>query len=311
MKVLIAGGSGFLGQRLSAYLAGRGDEVVVLSRRPDPARSGAGVREVAWSPGSDEAGGAADADWRRDLETSDAVVNLSGAGIADKRWTAARKRELLTSRTRPTRALVDAIRASARRPAAFIQGSGINCYGSTLDDTMFDESSRPADDFLGRTCVAWEAEARPLDALGCRLVFVRTSPVLDPAGGVLEQMARPFRFFVGGRVASGRQYMPWIHRDDWLALVAWAIDTPSVAGVLNATSPNPVTNAEFSRALARALRRPNWAPVPGVVLRLLFGELADALLITGARAVPARTQALGFEFRYPTLEAALAHLLVR
>jgi len=304
VKVLIAGGSGSLGQALAGPLASRGDDVVVLSRHPDPSRGPASVREVRWSPS-----GPGNGAWRREVEGADAIVNLTGAGIADKRWTAARKRVLRSSRLEPTRALVDAVRDASHRPRVFVQGSGINCYGSTLDDATFDESSPPGDDFMGRTCVDWEAEARPVEALGVRLVLMRTSPVLMGEGGVLEQMARPFRFFAGGRVASGRQYFPWIHVDDWVAMTIWALDTPSVSGVLNATSPEPVTNAEFSRTLARTLRRPNWAPVPGVVLKLLFGELAEPLLIRGLRAMPARPLELGFQFRHPTIAGALEDLL--
>jgi uncharacterized protein (TIGR01777 family) len=301
MKVLLAGGSGFLGRALAERLAARGDEVVVLTRRPRPEHPDRRARDVLWAPGTDHPPRA----WQSEVHDADAIVNLAGAGIADRRWTSARKRLLRTSRLDPTRALVSAVRTSPSRPAVFIQGSAIGYYGSTLDDVTFDESSPPGQDFLGSLCEAWEAEARLVEAEGVRLVTVRTGLALAADGGVLEQMARPFRLFVGGPVASGRQELSWIHRDDWVALTEWALDTTGVSGPINASAPSPATNAEFSAALGRALHRPNWAPVPGFVLRLLFGELADALLITGQRAVPTRARELGFEFAYSDLDGAL------
>lgn len=300
MKILISGGTGFLGQPLASRLAARGDDVVVLTRRVGPGRSSDGPREVAWS-----------SDWRNELDGADAVINLAGAGIADKRWTPARKALIRSSRIDTTRSLVDAVRNAPRRPAIFIQGSAVGYYGATLDDVAFDESSRPGDDFLGRVCVEWEGEARAVEALGCRLVLIRTGVALDAEGGALPQMARPFQFFVGGVVASGRQVLSWIHRDDWVAMVVWALDTGTVSGPINATAPEAATNLEFSRALGRALHRPCWAPAPGFALRLLFGELADALLIKGQRVVPARSEALGFQHAYPDLASALSEIYLR
>lgn len=181
-------------------------------------------------------------------------------------------------------------------------------YGATLSDEIHDESSPPGQDFLGRTCVTWEAEARPVESLGCRLTVVRTGVALDEGGGALEEMARPFRFFVGGPIASGDQYMSWIHRADWLSLVTWAAESESVSGVINASAPAPVPNREFSSALGKALRRPSWVPVPGFALRLMFGELATDLLIRGQRVVPQRTRQLGFEFAFPDLRQALSSI---
>lgn len=303
MRIVVAGGTGFLGQPLVAHLAQRGDEVVVLTRRPDSSRAGSRVREVAWQPD-----GSADRSWAAAIDGADAVVNLAGAGIADKRWTAARKRLLQDSRVLPTRSLAAAVRASTSPPGVFIQGSGVGFYGAIPGDRIFDESDSPGDDFMGRMCVAWEAEAQPVATMGSRLAFVRSGVVLARDGGALAQMRRPFLLFVGGPVASGRQYLSWIHRDDWIAFVTWVLDTPGASGPLNTTSPEPVTNAEFSSALGRALHRPSWIPVPGFALRLLFGEMAQNALILGQRVIPKRAQELGFRFTYPDIDSALARV---
>jgi uncharacterized protein (TIGR01777 family) len=236
---------------------------------------------------------------------------LAGAGIADKRWTAARKAELKSSRVESTRSLVRAIESSTRRPPTFIQGSAIGYYGASLDDRPLDETSPGGRDFLAEMASAWEAETAPLPALGCRLAIVRTGIVLDAAGGALPQMALPFKLFGGGPMASGRQVISWIHRDDWLALVLWILNTSSAEGVFNATAPNPVTSRQFAAALGRALRRPSWLPVPAFALRLVVGELAEDGLIKGQRVVPARALAAGFRFAHPEIGEALRSALAK
>jgi uncharacterized protein (TIGR01777 family) len=303
MRIVVAGGTGFLGQPLVSQLAERGDEVVVLTRRPDPSRAGMRVREVAWQPD-----GSADRSWAATIDGADAVVNLAGAGIADKRWTAARKRLLLDSRVLPTRSLAAAVRAATAPPGVFVQGSAVGFYGASLSNRICDESASPGDDFLGRTCVAWEAEAQPVATMGVRLAVVRTGIALAGDGGALAKMRLPFLLFVGGPVASGRQYFSWVHRDDWIAFIAWILDTRPASGPLNATAPNPVTNAELSNALGRALHRPSWLPVPGFALRIAVGELADDGLILGQRVIPTRALELGFRFEYPDIDSALARV---
>ncbi len=305
MKVVVAGGTGFLGRALVAHLSTNGHEIVVLSRHATPAASGGNVRHMSWNPdGQIPSGVSADLNWPREIEGAAAVINLAGAGIADKRWTSARKRELKASRVFSTRSLVTAIRAATNRPGIFIQGSAVGYYG-TGGEEAFDESFPPGMDLLGEMCVAWEAEAQGVTALGARLVVLRSGVVLGQGGGILKQMSRPFRFFVGGPVASGRQYLSWIHRDDWLKFVTWALETPSVSGVYNATSPEPVTNEQFSTALGTALGRPSWLRVPAFPLRMLFGEMANEMLIRGQRVVPKRALDAGFQFTYPTVDAAL------
>jgi uncharacterized protein (TIGR01777 family) len=314
MKVLLAGGSGRLGQALTEALAKAGHAIVVLTRRPtneshpvSPKRDAIPrhVREVAWK--ADGTTGP----WLDELDDADVVVNLAGAGIADARWTPERKDVLRASRVLSTRSLVEAMRKATRRPPVFIQHCAVGYYGSSLSDRVLDESSPPATDFFGQLAAAWEAEAAPVAALGSRLVIIRAGVVLERGGGALPKMLTPFRLFVGGPVASGRQYLSWIHVEDWVRLMCWAIDTPAVRGPINATAPNPVTNREFSYALGRAVRRPSWVPVPAMVLRVLFGEMADAALINGQRVVPRRAHELGFAFEYPTIDAALSDLLGR
>jgi uncharacterized protein (TIGR01777 family) len=305
MKIVIAGGTGFLGRALVKHLAARGHDVVVLSRAPLPAQLPG--RQVGWNPDGNlpSTGASEHLGWPQEIDGAGAIINLAGAGIADKRWSSARKDLLRQSRVRSTRSLVAAVRAATARPTVFIQGSAVGFYG-TAADQVFDESFPPGADLLGDTCMAWEAEAHAVSPLGPRLVIMRSGVVLAKDGGALPPMMRPFKFFVGGPVATGRQYLSWIHRDDWLAFVAWALDTSSAGGVYNVTSPAPVTNEEFSKAIGRALRRPCWLRVPAFALRVLFGEMANDMLIRGQRVVPKRALDAGFQFSYPAVDAAMA-----
>lgn len=295
MKYVIAGGSGFLGRPLIRDLVAKGHDVVVLTR--GAARSTDGARFVRWP---DAAG------WQQEIEGADGVVNLAGAGIADRRWSQARKQELRQSRIDATRALVDAVRAAAARPSVFLQGSAVGFYGPQADDApALDESAPPGSDFLSTLGVDWEAEAHPVSALGCRLVILRTGIVLARDGGALQKMIPPFQLFVGGPLGSGRQVLSWIHRADWIELVVWLLRHGDASGVFNATAPHPVTNAEFSQALGRALRRPSWFPVPGVVLKVVVGEMAGPALLAGQRVVPRRALEQGFTFQYPDITSAM------
>lgn len=308
-RVVIAGGSGYLGRALTARLAREGHDVVVLTRPGSKATEHSPnsdrIRFADWTPDGTTAG------WAAEVAAADVVVNLAGAGIADRRWSESRKRELVNSRIQSTRSLVAAIREAEQRPSLFVQASAIGYYGLFEDGPALDESSPPGDDFFANLCVAWEREAQPVQQFDCRLVTIRSGIVLSKDGGALKKMMLPFRFFAGGPLGSGRQQMSWIHRDDWIGLVAWAIRLPLVTGPVNATAPNPVANWEFSRTLGRAMRRPSWAPVPGFVLKLIVGELAEVALLRGQRVLPSRAQELGFTFRYPELKAALAAIFER
>ena len=293
MRIVVAGGSGFLGSALTRACRNDGLQVTVLTRR---AR---GADDVQWPAGP---GGG---NWTTALEHADAVVNLGGEGIADRRWTAARKRAILDSRVSSTRALADAIRGCAHPPRAFLSASGVGFYGTRGGEPVTEESTSGSD-FLADVCRAWEQEANAAADVA-RVVSLRTGMVLAADGGALPRMSMPFRFFVGGRIGSGRQHVSWIHVDDWVGMVRWALSNAAVAGPLNVTAPSPVTNAEFTRELAAAMHRPALFPVPPLALRLIVGrEMADTMLLNGQRALPAKAQRLGFEFRYPTAAAALA-----
>jgi hypothetical protein len=252
---------------------------------------------MAWNPVA-LAGG-----WFSCIDGADAVINLAGLPLDARRWTEARKAAIRESRVDATRAIVTAIAVATRRPGILINASAVGAYGPRGED-MLTESARPGSDFLASVCVEWEAQALEA-AWMTRVVLLRTGLVLDRTGGALPRLALPFRLYAGGRAGTGDQYWSWIHRDDWTRMVRWAIDTPDVDGRLNATAPGPVTNAEFTHALARVLRRPALIPAPAFALRLMLGEMADSVILSGQRVLPAKARLFGFEFRYPELEPAL------
>jgi uncharacterized protein (TIGR01777 family) len=296
VKVIIAGGTGFLGSAVRARLHQAGHEVVLLTRRPRPdARD-----QVQWQP--DGTSGP----WAHALQGAHVIVNLAGEDIAGGRWTAARESVLRQSRLLPTRSLVAAMQQLAEPTPALVNVSGINYYGDRGDETVT-EATPAGSDFLAQLCIDWEREAEQA-AAKARVVILRSAPVLHPSGGALARMLLPFRLGVGGRLGSGKQYFPWIHRDDWVSLVSWTIDTPDARGAFNATAPTPATNAAFTRALGRALHRPAVIPVPAFGLRLVLGELAE-ILLTGQRAIPARAQEMGFRFRFSDIDEALRDMM--
>lgn len=299
MKVLLAGGSGFLGRALRGRLIADGHAVANLTRRARPAASG----DITWTPD-----GTASGDWAKAIDDADAVVNLAGEGIADGRWNEARKRSIVESRLVSTRSLVAAFRQTAKPPSVFVSASAVGYYGPRGGE-MVTEATPPGTDFLADVCVQWERAAEQASPV-TRVAVVRTGIPLHPEGGALGKMLLPFRLGVGGAIGSGKQFMPWIHRDDWANLVRWVIMQPAARGAFNATGPEPVRNAEFARALGRALRRPAILPVPGIALRIVFGEIAE-ILLTGQRAIPARALEMGFIFRFFKLEDALADLFVK
>lgn len=301
MKVTITGATGLIGSRLVRELADRGDEVTVLSREPERAHDALGVPAAAWDP----QGGAAPIDA---LRGRDGVVHLAGENVA-QRWSPEAKQRIRRSRELGTGNLVAGLRAVAEpeRPRALVSGSAVGYYGPRGDERV-EESAPPGDDFLAQTCVAWERAADEAGALGMRVTRLRTGVVLDAGGGALKQMLPPFKLGAGGPVAGGRQYMPWIHRDDVVGMIVAALDGEDWSGPVNASAPEPVTNRDFSKALGRALRRPAVAPVPGLAVKLLYGEMA-LIVTTGQRAVPARAEQLGYEFRHRELDEALRSAL--
>ena len=271
MKIAVSGGTGFIGQALAARLRERGDEVLVLPRN--------------WTAAGDVA-------------SADAVINLAGENVAGGRWTAKRKRRILESRLKETDALVNA------RPRALISASAVGFYGPRGDEVL-DESANAGSGFLADVTRQWEAAAHRADEFA-RVVIFRFGVVLGRDGGALKQMMLPFRFGAGGPIGSGRQWMSWVDREDVLRAIEWAINHPAVRGTYNITAPEPVRNRDFAHALGRAMHRPSFLPTPGFALRLVFGEMADEMLLGGQRVVPNRTTREGFSFRYPTLDASLA-----
>jgi uncharacterized protein len=301
MRVTITGATGLIGQRLAGALRERGDEVTVLSRNPDKAGAALGVEAAAWQPESEPAPVEA-------LSGRDGVIHLAGENIA-QRWNDDVKRRIRTSRELGTRNLVAGLRAAEPRPAALVSASGSDYYGAR-DDERVTEETPPGDEFLAQVCVAWEREAAAAEELGVRVVRVRTGVALEKGGGALAKMLPFFRLGIGGPVAGGRQYMPWIHVDDLVSLYLTALERPEWTGPVNGTAPDPPTNKEFSRALGRALRRPAIAPVPALALRALYGEMAD-IVVQGRRMVPERAQALGFPYAHPELDEALRSALAQ
>jgi uncharacterized protein (TIGR01777 family) len=289
MQIVVAGGSGFLGTALVSRLRKEGHGVTVLTRHARRAQ------EVEWVPYGSSAG------WVHVLEDADAVINLAGAPIA-ARWTASYKREIWNSRVLATRTLVAAMKSVRRVPATLINASGVGTYGARGSEPLTEDSA-PGSDFLATLGTAWEKEALSA-APHARVVLLRTGIVLASEGGALPKMALPFRFFAGGPLGSGRQYVSWIHRYDWTAMVSWALTLGAISGPLNATAPYPVTNLAFARTLGRVLHRPATIPTPAFALRLMLGEMADVVL-TGQQVLPDKAHAFGFDFTHPELEGAL------
>ena len=294
MRIVITGGTGFLGGALVGRLRGDGHAVTVLTRGP----TGAGA--VHWDQETPAA------DWTATVDGADGVIHLAGASIAGGRWTSKRKAIIRDSRVTSTRAIVAAIRAARQPPRVLVSGSAMGIYGSRGDEPLT-ENSALGSDFLASVGIEWEREALAAAPV-TRVVLVRTGLALGRSGGALPQMALPFYFFAGGPVGSGNQYMSWIHRDDWVEMVRWSLLNDAVSGPVNATAPHPVTNREFAKTLGRVLHRPGFMPTPAFALRLALGEMADALLLSGQRVLPAQAQSLGFTFRYPLLEPALRAL---
>ena len=300
MKIVVAGGSGFLGSALSHALVRDGHDVTILTRSAAPPADPQ-LSAVQWQP--DGTAGT----WAGAINGSDIVVNLAGESIAAKRWSTAQKQKLRDSRLLATKSLTTAIRQAARPPAALISGSAVGYYGDRGNETLT-ETSPPGRDFLAHLAKDWEAAANDVASL-TRVALVRTGIVLDRDGGALPKMLPPFRMFVGGPLGPGTQYMPWIHKDDWVRMVTWMMTADGARGALNATGPQPVTNAEFSKALGQVLKRPSLLPAPAFALRIALGEMADALLLSGQRAMPVRATDLGFSFRYSNIDDALMSIL--
>lgn len=295
MKIALTGATGLVGAPLVRRLTERGDEVTVLARSPQRATQMPGVQVLAWDPMAGPAP-------TEGLSGRDAVVNLAGEPVA-QRWTDATKRAIRDSRQQGTWNLVAGLRDADPRPAALLSASASGYYGPHGEEPV-DESTPPGDDFLAEVCRGWERRALEAQELGVRVALIRTGVVLSRAGGALATMLLPFRLGVGGPVAGGRQYVPWIHLDDIVGLYLAALDDDRYSGAINASAPHPATNGELSKALGRALKRPAVAPVPALALRVLYGEMAQ-IVLNGVNLVPRRATELGFQYAHPDLGEAL------
>ena len=300
MRLVIAGGTGFIGSVLCTRLVAEGHTLTVLTRGSPSTTISPSKRWLTWEPGSAGA-------WEKALEESllgaDGVINLAGEPIAAKRWTGAQKEKIRLSRVNTTRSLVNAIAKAKDKPKFLLNGSAVGYYGPHGDDPLAEEAG-PGKDFLARVCVDWEEEAKKAERYGLRVIRLRTGIVLGKGGGALTKMIPPFKSFIGGPLGTGKQWMSWIQLEDEVGLILFLIQNDRAHGAINATASNPVTMKEFCKVLGRALHRPSWAPVPSFTLRILLGEMAD-MLLTGQRVLPAQAQKLGYTFRHPTLDGAL------
>jgi len=294
MKILIIGGRGFVGSAVVKTLREDGHDVIISTRRSSDSKE-----VITWRP--------PDLLPAQIISDIDTVINLSGEPIAPGRWSPEKKKRIMESRVETTKAVVESFRQSEKRPSLLINASAVGYYGHCGDETVT-EDSPPGSDFLATVCVKWEEAATDAGALGLRVVILRFGTVLDRDGGALPRMMKPFKMFLGGWLGSGRQWFPWIHRVDIAGMIRFIINNESLSGVFNATSPETVTNLEFSKTLARVLHRPCIFPVPGLVLRLALGEFGNVLL-TGQKAVPERMLKAGYKFRYPRLEEALRAII--
>jgi uncharacterized protein len=301
MKILITGSTGLVGNALVKELRQSGDTVCRLVRPEtmvDAIRGGG--FDVNWNPQTGELGGAA--------VGADAVVNLAGASIAHGRWTEARKKDLRKSRVNTTRALVEALAKIVVRPRVLVSASAIGYYGDRGEEVLKEESA-PGSGFLSDVAREWEGEAEKAEALGIRVVRLRFGVILAKDGGALPQMARPFRLGVGGKIASGQQWMSWIGLTDAVGIIRVALENGAVRGPVNVVAPQPVRNVAFTAVLAEALHRPALFPAPAFALRVALGEMADALLLSSTRVVPAQLEKLGYKFVQPDLAGALKSFL--
>lgn len=297
MKVLLTGGTGFIGQALCTSLIEKGYEVVVISRSAEKRKGN--EKRIRFVPGT------------RDLDPAegfDAVINLAGEGIADKRWSPKQKQEIIDSRLNATESLVDHVGQMPQKPKVFISGSAIGYYGVGLGDDSVSETDSGDQSFSSEICQRWEQAAAPVESLVIRTCYLRTGIVLGN-GGALGRMLLPFKLGLGGRIGSGAQWMPWIHMADMIGLIEFCLTDDEASGPINCVSPGITRNADFTKTLASVLRRPAIFPMPGFVVSLLFGQMGEELLLAGKKVVPQALQHFNYTFRYPELREALSDVV--
>lgn len=302
MKIFITGGTGFLGRNLIEELIAENHEVTVLTRSEKTAKNVLGQGSVKIIEGDPTKPG----DWQQAIDGTDAVINLCGEKILDKKWNNEVKQKLLHSRIPPTNHIVEAIASAGKKPKVFISGSAIGYY-SDRGSAIVTEQDMRGHDFAAQLCQAWEDAANKASTM-TRVVFIRTGLVLAKKGGALEEMVRPFKYFAGGPIGSGAQYMSWIHIKDHIEIVKMCLTNDTISGPVNLTAPNPVTNSEFTNALGKAMHRPSWLRVPPFMLKLMFGEGAS-LLLEGQRVIPQKALNAGYNFKFSDVESAIRNCL--
>ncbi len=302
MRIIILGATGFIGRALCKFLMGAGYEVVALTRNKNRGREilGKGVEVIEWDSRSAEG-------WESQANGAYAIVDLVGENLSSGRWTQKKKESILESRLNAGRAVTMAIQRVQSKPKVVVQASAIGYYGSR-SDAILDESSGPGEGFLSEVAMKWEDSTKEVEP-STRRVIIRTSPVLGRGGGILSRLLPPFRFFLGGHPGSGRQWFSWIHLDDELGAIRFLLEREDLQGPFNLTAPEPLMMKDFYHTLGKAMRRPSWLPVPGFVLRLLFGEMAQETILSGQRVVPKRLLEAGYKFIYPKAEQALKEIL--
>ncbi len=301
MRIIIPGGSGLIGTHLSEYFVQKGHEVIILSRNPKKTlkKTPKGTVVEQWD-------GKHGTSWAHLITKDTAIINLTGENIASGRWTKRKKKNLLESRINSGMAVVEAIETASEKPFVLIQSSGVGYYGPH-ESKEFTEEEPPGNDFLADLATKWEASTDGVEALDVRRVVTRFGVVLSPRGGALPKMSLPFKLFIGGKMGNGNQWLSWIHYKDVVRAIGFLIENKSAKGPFNVSSPNPVTNQEFAKALGKVLKRPSFFRVPGFVLKIALGEMATTLL-TGQKAIPKKLTSLGFEFEFPLLIPTLADL---
>jgi uncharacterized protein (TIGR01777 family) len=302
MNIILAGGSGLIGKRLVQRLHERGDSVVLLTRKQQSISQPSipFIKFVLWDA-------AAVSTWSAELETADAVINLSGEPIAAKRWTTEQKHRIIASRIISTRAITEAIHRAQHKPKVLLNASAVGFYGNVPDGDVTEKYPRGSG-FLASVCEQWEREAVNAQRDGVRVALLRTGIVLDANGGALQKLLLPFQLFLGGYLGNGKPWFPWIHIEDEVSAIMFALENSKIEGAINLAAPETVQMKEFCSVLGMVLHRPSWMPVPAFALKLLLGELAQSLLLDGQKVIPQKLMENGFEFRYPKLKEALESL---
>lgn len=293
MKILVTGGTGFIGRSVCKKLLDSGHHLVVLTRQSSYRSDRPELSYLSWDASS----------WQHSIASCDAIINLAGEPIAEKRWSPRQKLLIRESRIQAVRRIYRTLAVQSRRPSVVINASAVGYYGPRGDSEL-SEQSEVGTGFLAKTCQDWEQETQKLEPLNIRVVRLRIGLVLGLGGGALSKMIPPFRLYLGGPLGSGKQWVSWVHRDDVVGLIEWALANDSVRGSINATAPNPVTMKEFCRQLGAVMHRPSWFPVPSFILRVILGEMSE-LLLTGQRVMPKAALAGGYSFRFAELQSAL------